>query len=435
MKSDARQAEDEFLDAITAINLRRIWAITLIGSVLSVAVFIVELLVIPWSGITEVSASDVIVSLLAIGSVWLVRRRPRRGIWPRVFVAGMAVTWMVSLDFYYFSALSATSHNASYVIGVMCAAVFFLQPPTTFLPALGINHAVYCARLLMVAHASGRSITAPLIDGTVGMTIAGMASWILYHAARENIIKERIIVERNRALALTNAELREVMAIAAHDLRSPLLDTRNLLALGRREAAATSPTLDGILEQGVDACERLARLVSRLVEAHAAEDAGQTMKPQLLDLRDGCQTAVARAQATAERKGQRIALSLPETPAPARVDVALLDRVLDNLLGNALKFSAAAATIELALQARRDGVWNIEVRDEGPGMPPSERAQLFRKFHRGRARPTGGESSTGLGLFIVKALAEAMGGTVRYTPREPTGAIFAVELPMAANER
>jgi signal transduction histidine kinase len=101
--------------------------------------------------------------------------------------------------------------------------------------------------------------------------------------------------------------------------------------------------------------------------------------------------------------------------------------VLDNLLGNAVKFSPQKTTVELALVAR-GAAWRLEVRDEGPGVPEAERPGLFKKFHRGSAHPTGGESSTGLGLHIVKTLTEAMGGRVQFAPREPHGSVFSVEL-------
>jgi len=113
-----------------------------------------------------------------------------------------------------------------------------------------------------------------------------------------------------------------------------------------------------------------------------------------------------------------------------RADETALAQVLENLLGNAVKFSPAGATVECAVGAAGDA-WGVEVRDEGPGVPEAERATLYQKFHRGSARPTAGESSSGLGLFIVKTAAEAMGGRVSCAARADgrAGAVFRVELP------
>ena len=119
-----------------------------------------------------------------------------------------------------------------------------------------------------------------------------------------------------------------------------------------------------------------------------------------------------------------------EGAAEASFDEAALAQVLDNLLGNALKFSPRGATIEAAL-AGHNGTWRVEIADEGPGVPEAERARLFQKYARGSVPANDGEGSTGLGLFIAKTLAERMGARMHYAPREPRGAVFAVELPRA----
>ena len=417
----------DFLDATTAINLRRIWIVSLVGIALTGVVFVINLLLVKWNKVTQVAASDLALSFLMIASVAAIRRRPRRGWWPRLFVLGFALVWLGMMDAYYFSAFAAGTHNASYAIGVMGAAVFLLLPPAISLAMFAVNHAVYCAILLTWP---GRKVAAPLMDGTVSVAVGAVASWLLFHAVRENFSKERIIVERNRALAASNAELRELMAIAAHDLRSPLLGLRDLLGLARREPAAETSRLARVLDLAADSCGAMVRLVSRLVEAHAAEETGGTLALVPQDLRESCTAAVDRLHSTAEAKQQRIALALPPAAAIARADAATLGQILENLLGNALKFSPRDSVIEVSLEVT-DGIWRIAVRDEGPGVPPEERDTLFRKFQRGSARPTGGESSTGLGLHIAKTLSEAMGGRVSHAPREPHGSVFCLELPRA----
>ncbi len=420
MKTAAPAETEEFLDALTAINLRRIWILTLVGQGLALAVFFADLAVAGWSTMTKVAVGDVVFTALTLAAVALIQRRPRRGRWPRLFVAGYALAWLASLDAYYFSAFAAGTHNASYAIGAIGATVFFLLPPRIFFPLLALNHAFYCGRLLLLAHVGGRKVAAPLIDGTVCVAIAGLASWFLYHAARENFFK-------TRALAKSNDELREVMAIAAHDLRSPLLDVRNLLSLARREPGAAQGALPRMLTLATDACGAMVRLVSRLVEAHEAE-AGGTLTLAPLDAREACRAVAERLRPSADVKRQRLALTLPDAPAFVRADAGALDRVLENLAGNALKFSPAGATVEIVLVATAHGAWRIDVHDDGPGVPEAERAQLWQKFHRGSARPTNGEASTGLGLFIVKTLSDAMGGRVSYVAREPRGSVFRVEL-------
>jgi signal transduction histidine kinase len=427
VKSDIRREKERFLEEITAVNLRRVWIITLVSSVLSLGVFLVNVLFLKRGEMAGVESLDLALSFSMIGIVALVRRRgvPEWG--RRTFVLFFAVCWLGMMDAYFFSALSATGHNASYALGVLAAAVFFLVPQAIFLPLLAINHAVYCALLLTSGRDFMGVLSAPLVDGTVGVALAMLASWILYRAALANFLKERVIVQRNRALAASNAELREVMAIAAHDLQSPLFGVRDLLAVGRREpSAAEGSRLARILDQARETCDGLARLVSRLVDAHAAENTMLSLIAQ--DIRPVCAAVAERLQATASAKEQHIRVELPDKPALATVDGDTLAQALENLLGNALKFSPRGAVVELSLFAD-DRTCRIEVRDEGPGVPEEERTKLFRKFQRGSARPTGGETSTGLGLFIVRMLVEAMDGSVRHEPRDGGGSIFAVDLP------
>jgi signal transduction histidine kinase len=103
--------------------------------------------------------------------------------------------------------------------------------------------------------------------------------------------------------------------------------------------------------------------------------------------------------------------------------------VLENVVSNAVKFSPWRSTVVVAVHAD-GGAGLVDVEDEGPGVSEVDRARLFAKFARLSARPTGGESSTGLGLSIVKTLTEAMGGEVSLESPPGRGARFRVRLPV-----
>ncbi|MGH8048002.1 MAG: sensor histidine kinase [Chthoniobacterales bacterium] len=431
MKSDIRREKERFVEELTAINLQRIWIIVLVSTALSLGIFLTNIFFFKRREVTGIETVDLTISLVMIAVVAFVRRGAVRMLWRRALILSFLALWLGVMDAYFFTVFSMTGHNTSYVIGVIAVAVFLLLPPRVFFPMLIVNHAVYCALLLTSGRDFTRQISTPLVDGTIGAAIAGLASWILYHAARGNFFKERIIVQRNYALAATNTELREVMAIAAHDLQSPLYGVRDLLAVGRREpVVAEGSRLQRILDQARATCDGLAHLVSRLVAAHAAEETQEGLSLVAQDLRPACAAAAEHLQATASAKEQRITLALPDESATAIIDRDTFAHVLENLLGNALKFSPRGAAVELSLVAT-DGVCRIEVRDEGPGVPEEERAKLFEKFHRGSAQPTGGETSTGLGLFIVRKLVEAMNGNVSHALRDGGGSVFAVEFSRA----
>jgi signal transduction histidine kinase len=117
-------------------------------------------------------------------------------------------------------------------------------------------------------------------------------------------------------------------------------------------------------------------------------------------------------------------------PAWVLADAKAAYRVMDNLLSNAIKYSPPGRDVYVRMRNSPDGVvW--EVQDQGAGLTDADKAKLFQKFSKLSARPTAGESSTGLGLSIVKMLVEQMHGTVECISKAGEGATFALRLPTA----
>jgi signal transduction histidine kinase len=112
----------------------------------------------------------------------------------------------------------------------------------------------------------------------------------------------------------------------------------------------------------------------------------------------------------------------------ASVDPDRAWEIVDNLVSNALKFSPPGRRVWVRTGCGAAGV-RVEVSDEGPGLTSADRERAFRRFQRLSARPTAGESSTGLGLSIVKTLVELHGGTIAIESEPGAGARFVVDLP------
>jgi len=135
-----------------------------------------------------------------------------------------------------------------------------------------------------------------------------------------------------------------------------------------------------------------------------------------------------RARAAAKR--QIIHFGNEPARVTALVDPNVMVQVMENLLSNAVKYSPPGKNIRVRLRKLPDTV-RFEVQDEGPGLSAEDQKQLFGKFARLSAKPTGGESATGLGLSIVKRMVEAMSGRVWCESEPGKGAMFVVELPVA----
>jgi signal transduction histidine kinase len=154
-------------------------------------------------------------------------------------------------------------------------------------------------------------------------------------------------------------------------------------------------------------------------------DAGRMdCHPVPMRLEDFCRQVVVDMESAANAKG-RIHFAAQEVGVDAAADETLLQHILSNLLGNALKYSTAAVDFAVS---RRGNDAEFVIRDRGCGIPEADRARLFTAFHRGRN--VGEAPGTGLGLVIVKRCVEGHGGTLQFESEEGRGTTFTVALPL-----
>jgi signal transduction histidine kinase len=144
------------------------------------------------------------------------------------------------------------------------------------------------------------------------------------------------------------------------------------------------------------------------------------------DLRDVVTDVVSSVQRELVN-GRRFVIDVPEEPLAATADRDKVRQILTNLLDNAVKYSPDGGTVTVAARRTPDAV-QVRVADEGSGVPSGEQERIFRKFYR--ADPGGPDAGgTGLGLFIARGLAAAMGGRLWVDPDAAHGASFVFELP------
>lgn len=232
----------------------------------------------------------------------------------------------------------------------------------------------------------------------------------------------------NAALEKANEVKGELLRMAAHDLKNPLTAIVGFTKLLRPKLAGEPKNLEklGIIGESAD---RMFHLITELLETAAIEDGRLVLNRVALDAGDLAAGAVEDARPAAGQKGQTLHFS-DEGGCRVEADPGVLRQVLDNLIGNAIKFSPPGKPIWIAVE-RRDAEVLIGVRDEGPGLTDEDKAKVFGKFQKLSARPTGGESSSGLGLSIVKGLVELHGGRIGVESEEGRGAHFQATLPAA----
>ena len=230
--------------------------------------------------------------------------------------------------------------------------------------------------------------------------------------------------------ASTDDEREQFLAVVSHEMRTPLTSIISFSELLRSEAGGLSPDglrFLGIIERNAD---RLLRLINDLLMLNRLEAGGLPLELAQVSLPDVAAEAVKSAVPVAAKSGVTVHLDAGEGPQ-VLADPRRLAQVLDNLIGNAVKFSNVDGLVRVRLRYVR-GTWRIDVSDTGIGIPADEAARLFGAFVRGSNARIAGLPGTGLGLAIVKSLVEMHGGYLKVESVLNQGATFSVFLPVRA---
>ncbi|HKO72625.1 MAG TPA: DUF3369 domain-containing protein [Bradyrhizobium sp.] len=268
---------------------------------------------------------------------------------------------------------------------------------------------------------------------------------ILYQQLQQaNSQLEDRVAQRTRALMQANRRLssqwlrlqrangfkNEILGTVAHDLKNPLG-----VILGRTEmltelitAGSSKESVTAQVEHIRDATKRLTSMVDNLISDAMADAFDISIRREATDIA-GLVTEVADAnQPLATNKQQTIMVSAPANFV-TMCDADRIREAIDNLISNAIKYSPIGGKITVLVSQYNNNTV-IRVADEGAGLSPEDLGRLFGRFQRLSAKPTGGESSTGLGLSIVKRIIDMHGGQVTADSAGPgQGSTFTVMLP------
>ena len=219
-------------------------------------------------------------------------------------------------------------------------------------------------------------------------------------------------------------ERKESLEVIAHDLRNHF--TNVLFACDLMGNEGVAPTQRARLGENIRSSASAGMMFLQAVLDQAADEArGQALEP--LPAAQLVQEAVDAFTDRAEAKSMRFDLRLDRNLL-IKGQRAAVAHVLQNLLSNAIKYAPRESLITVAA-LRHEGGGRLQVMDQGPGVAADEQTMLFRRFAPLSSQPTGGETSTGLGLSLAKQKARAMGGDLWYDARPGGGACFTLELP------
>jgi two-component system, OmpR family, phosphate regulon sensor histidine kinase PhoR len=256
---------------------------------------------------------------------------------------------------------------------------------------------------------------------------------LLVHAARLSGEPRALVLVLFDVTEMRRLEIvrRDFVANVSHELRTPVASVRSAaetlrMAMDHDPAAATQ-FIDIIERNG----RRLGELINDLLDLSRIEANEYRLKVEPTPLRQLSEKTVAAFAERASERAMRLTVDIPDDLPPAVVDANAFDRIVTNLVDNALKYCPDGASISLSARELGTKI-QVRVSDSGAGIDAKHLPRLFERFYRvdnGRSRDMGG---TGLGLSIVKHLVEAMGGEVSVESLPGKGATFAFTLSRQA---
>ncbi len=264
-------------------------------------------------------------------------------------------------------------------------------------------------RVVVIAFAAflagAAAVTVPHRMGTPQILLVGLA---LAGAALAAGLAMRLAVEERSRREVDEAR-RRLVASVSHDLRTPLASLR-LLVESIDDGVATGETRDRYLGEIRTHVGVLSALIDDLFELSRIEAGDISWTMHQVELRELIDDTVAAMRAPAQARGVAITTELPAHEVPARANAEKVQRVLFNLIQNAIRHTPADGSVTVRARPTGEGV-EVEVADSGEGVGPGEAEKVFEAFFRGDAAARG-EDGAGLGLAISRAIVEAHGGRI-----------------------
>jgi signal transduction histidine kinase len=284
------------------------------------------------------------------------------------------------------------------------------------------------------------SLTCPLIAAgkPIGFLFFSSREPFRYQDAHVGLFRE---IAGQIALTLEKSRLYEqvvrfndlknkFLGIAAHDLRSPIAAIKghaDLFADGLM--GDLNADQQASIRAIAELCNKMLALIDDLLDVSAIEAGHLTMEKREVDLRAYLAEVHRDNALMARSKSIELILEVPATLPKVLMDPDRIDQVINNLITNAIKFSAPQSRIVLRA-VLSEGAVAISVADQGQGIPREEMSKMFQYFGRTNVLPTAGEKSTGLGLAIAKRMVEAHGGKIGVESEPGKGSTFTFTLPL-----
>jgi hypothetical protein len=242
-------------------------------------------------------------------------------------------------------------------------------------------------------------------------------------------MSERIAQQLDE-IAQADARRLELLANVSHDLRTPLASMQGYLETLLLKEDCSPEERRSYLLVAARHCERLGHLIRDLFELTRLEAHEIRPNPERFPVAELVQDVAQKFELQAHKAQQRLVTHIrPDVPMVA-ADIGMIERVLENLIENAMRYTPAGGTIEIGVEPGGPGV-ALRVSDTGRGIAPEELAHVFDRYYRVDRGERSATGNAGLGLAITRRIVELHGGTIRAESVPGAGTCFIVELPAA----
>jgi signal transduction histidine kinase len=339
--------------------------------------------------------------------------RPKRAAWRGVVAYGAGIIAGVAVAV--FASATGAADNVYVMFAVLLVVMAALLGGTG--PAITVAITVVVGDDLIL---SGR--LPPLeqwkdevIFGTIAITVG-----LLVSAKRKQQIKAQDLARRERELRTERAS---ILATISHDVKNPLAVILGSARAASRERGVNNPRVFQRIEA---AALQAAALVDQLSDLHSLDGSGIALECRPADLRRTVEAAKDQMEAIA--RGHALRYTAPSESVMVDYDERRIQRVLQNLIGNAIKYSPDGGDIDIQVRPEGDAA-AISIRDRGIGIPDGERGRVFERGYR--ANGVGAIPGSGLGLFISSEIVKRHGGSISCRAADGNGTVFEVRLPLA----
>lgn len=250
----------------------------------------------------------------------------------------------------------------------------------------------------------------------------------LYDQRRQIAAQRDETARLSAALQAADAQKNRFLGVLAHELRNPLMVLMSGLNMLEREHSTRDPQMvRDHMRQGLT---HVSRLVDDLLDIMRIEQGKISLRRQTVSLQERLSFAVGLVRPAIEAAGHRLTVEIPEEEITLDADPERLAQIVSNLLANAVRYTPDGGDIRLTAR-RMDDIAVIEISDTGVGIAPDHQGRIFEIFEQGEASRGGPSDGLGIGLALVRQLAELHGGTVALVRSAPgEGSTFELRLPL-----